>query len=113
MITIYHNPRCSKSREGLSLLENSGKEFKTVLYIKNELSVKELTNIVKKLNISPIELVRKNESIWKENYKDKNLSDKEIIEIMVKNPKLIERPIVVNENKAVIGRPTEKINEII
>lgn len=113
MITIYHNPRCSKSREGLSLLENSGKEFKTVLYIKNELSVKELSDIVKKLNISPIELVRKNESIWKENYKDKNLSDKEIIEIMVKNPKLIERPIVVNENKAVIGRPTEKINEII
>jgi|SRR5690606_9264654 len=113
MITIYHNPRCSKSREGLSLLENSGKEFKTVLYIENELSVKELSDIVKKLNISPIELVRKNESIWKENYKDKNLSDKEIIEIMVKNPKLIERPIVVNENKAVIGRPTEKINEII
>ena len=113
MITIYHNPRCSKSREGLLLLENSGKEFNKVLYIENELSVKELTGIVKKLNIPPIELVRKNETLWKENYKDKTLSDSEIIRIMVENPKLIERPIVVNGNQAVIGRPSSKICEII
>ena len=113
MITIYHNPRCSKSREGLLLLENSGKEFIKVLYLENELSVKELTDIVRKLNIPPIDLVRKNEPFWKENYKDKKLSDKEIIEIMTENPKLIERPIVVHGNKAVIGRPSSKIYEII
>ena len=113
MITIYHNPRCSKSREGLLLLENSGKEFQTVLYLENELSIKELTGIVKKLNIPPIELVRKNETLWKENYKDKTLSDSEIIRIMAENPKLIERPIVVNGNQAVIGRPSSKICEII
>lgn len=113
MITIYHNPRCSKSREGLLLLENLGKEFNKVLYLENELSVKELTDIVKKLNIPPIELVRKNETLWKENYKDKTLSDSEIIRIMVENPKLIERPIVVNGNQAVIGRPSSKICEII
>ncbi len=113
MITIYHNPRCSKSREGLLLLENLGKEFNKVLYLENELSVKELTDIVKKLNIPPIELVRKNETLWKENYKDKTLSDSEIIRIMAENPKLIERPIVVNGNQAVIGRPSSKICEII
>lgn len=113
MITIYHNPRCSKSREGLILLEKSGKEFRKVLYLEDELSVQELTKIIQKLEISPLELVRKNEAIWKENYKDKNLSDQEIIQIMVENPRLIERPIVVNQNRAVIGRPTEKINEVL
>lgn len=113
MITIYHNPRCSKSREGLMHLENSGKEFRKILYLEDELSVEELTEIIQKLNILPLELVRKNEAIWKENYKDKKLSDSEIIKIMIENPKLIERPIVVNGDLAVIGRPTEKINEII
>jgi len=113
MITIYHNPKCSKSREGLTVLEKSGKTFKKVLYLEEEFTEKELTNIVKKLNISPIDLVRKKESIWKENYINKNFSDIEIIKIMVENPRLIERPIVVHKDVAVIGRPTSKINEII
>lgn len=113
MITIYHNPRCSKSREGLLLLENSGKKFTTVLYLEEKLSVEELNSIIQKLGISPIELVRKNESIWKENYKDKNLSDFQIIKAMAENPKLIERPIVVHRDKAVIGRPPEGIKSII
>src|SRR5690606_39492124 len=113
MITIYHNPRCSKSRDGVLLLEESGKKFQKVLYLEEQLTVKELTDIIAKLNLPPMELVRKNEAIWKENYKDKNLSDQEIIQIMVENPKLIERPIVVNQNRAVIGRPTEKINEVL
>jgi len=113
MITIYHNPKCSKSREGLSVLENSGKEFKKILYLEEKLTEKELINIVKKLNISPIDLVRKKEIIWKEHYAHKNLSDDEVIKIMIENPKLIERPIVVNKDIAVIGRPASKINEII
>lgn len=113
MIKIYHNPRCRKSREGLQILENSGKEFKIIKYLENVPSENELTEIIKKLNISPIQLIRKNEKIWKENYKGKELSDVEIIVAMIENPKLIERPIVVNNDKAVVGRPPETILELI
>lgn len=113
MIKIYHNPRCTKSRHGLALLEESGKEFEVVKYLDNIPSKEELTTVINKLGISPIELIRKNEAVWKENYKGKELSDAEIIEAMIQNPKLIERPIVINNNKAVIGRPTENINTII
>ncbi|WP_370476268.1 arsenate reductase (glutaredoxin) [Tamlana flava] len=113
MITIYHNNRCTKSRQGLALLEDSGKEYKIVKYLEDVPTEKELKNIIKLLGIEPIQLVRKNEAIWKEQYKDKDLSNSEIIKAMIENPKLIERPIVVNGNKAVIGRPTELILEII
>ena len=113
MIKIYHNPRCSKSRQGLEIVENSAKEFEVVKYLDNIPSEKELKEIINLLDISPIQLVRKNEQIWKDNFKGKELSDAEIIKAMVENPKLIERPIVVNGNKAVIGRPPETIKEII
>ncbi|WP_405572214.1 arsenate reductase (glutaredoxin) [Winogradskyella sp. Asnod2-B02-A] len=113
MIKIYHNPRCSKSRLGLALLEESGKEFEIIKYLEDKLSSKTLTSIISKLGIKPIDLVRKNEAIWKSDYKNKTLTDQELIEAMVKHPKLIERPIVINGDKAVIGRPTEKILEII
>ncbi len=113
MIKIYHNNRCSKSRCGIQALEESGKQFEVVKYLEDVPSEVELKHIIKLLGITPIELVRKNESIWKENFKGKTLSDDAIIEAMVANPKLIERPIVINGNKAVIGRPTEKILEII
>lgn len=113
MITIYHNNRCTKSRQGLALLEASGKDFEVVKYLENTPTESELKNIIDLLGIPPIELVRKNESIWKENYKGKDLSDAEIISAMVENPKLIERPIVINGDKAVIGRPTENINDIL
>ncbi len=113
MIKIYHNNRCSKSRQGLQILEKSGKEFKVVKYLENVPTAKELKEIIGLLGISPIELVRKNEAIWKENYKNKTLSDNELIEAMVNNPKLIERPIIINDDKAVIGRPPEKILDIL
>ncbi|MGJ8761176.1 arsenate reductase (glutaredoxin) [Polaribacter sp. R2A056_3_33] len=113
MIKIYHNPRCSKSRQGLEIIENSKKEFEIVKYLEKIPSEKELTEIIKMLDISPIQLVRKTEKIWKENYKGKELSDKEIIKAMIESPKLIERPIVINNNKAVIGRPPENIKSII
>ena len=113
MIKIYHNPRCSKSRQGLELLENSGKQFEIVKYLENIPSKEELTSIIEKLEIQPIQLIRKTEAIWKENYKGKELSDSEIIEAMIQNPKLIERPIVVNNSKAAIGRPLENIQNII
>ena len=113
MIKIYHNPRCSKSRQGLAILEESKKEFSIVKYLNDTLNETELSEIITLLNISPIDLVRKNESIWKENYKGKELTDSEIIKAMIENPKLIERPIVIHDKKAVIGRPPQKILEIL
>ncbi|MCL7763444.1 arsenate reductase (glutaredoxin) [Polaribacter sp. Z014] len=113
MIKIYHNPRCSKSRQGLEILENSKKEFEIVKYLEDVPTEKELTEIIQLLGITPIQLVRKTEKIWKENFKGKELSDTQIIKAMIENPKLIERPIVINNNKAVIGRPTEAILSII
>lgn len=113
MIKIYHNNRCSKSRCGVALLEESGKTFEIIKYLEDPLSSKELKEIVQLLGIKPIDLVRKNEAIWKAEFKNKDLNDAQIIEAMVNNPKLIERPIVINNEKAVIGRPTEKILDIL
>ncbi len=113
MLTIYHNARCRKSREGLQILENSGKDFQIREYLKEPLDEKELKELVEKLDITAIQLVRKNEKIWKENYKDKDLSDSELIMVMVKNPKLIERPIVEDEKKAVVGRPPSDIEKLL
>lgn len=113
MIKIYHNPRCRKSREGLSLLEASGKEFEVVKYLEDVPSEKELRDIIDLLGISPIDLVRKNESIWKENYKGKTLTDDEVVKALAENPKLIERPIIIAGKKAVIGRPPENIKSVL
>ena len=113
MIKIYHNNRCTKSRNGLALLEASGKEFEVIKYLENVPTKAELEKIIKLLKIKPIDLVRKNEAVWKSDFKDNNLNDDQIIEAMINNPKLIERPIVINNNKAVIGRPTELIETII
>ena len=113
MITIYHNPRCGKSRECLAFLENSNNEFLIIKYLENTITFDILSEILNKLNLKPIELVRKKEKIWIENYKSKILSDEDIIIAMVLNPILIERPIVVNGNKATIARPFEKVNLIL
>jgi len=113
MIKIYHNPRCRKSREGLELLENSGKSFEIIKYLDNQLTVTDLKDIIDKLHIKPIELVRRNEAIWKSDYKGKIMSDDNIVEAMVNHPNLIERPIIVNGNNARIGRPAYNIFEII
>ena len=113
MIKIYHNPRCRKSRAGLAIIEKSNKEFEIVRYLDDIPSAESLTEIIKLLEITPIQLIRKTESIWKERFKGKEMSDAEIIEAMISNPKLIERPIVINNNKAVIGRPPENIISIL
>jgi len=113
MIKIYHNSRCSKSRLGLAVLQNAQIEFEIIKYLDTPPTAKELTAILKMLGMKPIELVRTKEAIWKENYKGKELSDKEIITAMVTYPKLIERPIVVNGDKAALGRPAENIEAIL
>lgn len=111
MIKIYHNNRCSKSRQCLALIED--KEIQIVEYLKNPLTKDELSALIKKIGITPLDLVRKNESIWKENYKGQDLSDEEIISIMVENPKLIERPIVELNNKAIVCRPPDLVLNFI
>lgn len=111
--TILHNPRCSKSRETLQLLEESGEEIQIVKYLEDTPTREELENILKLLKVQPIELVRTKEVIWKENYMDKELSDNELIEAMLENPRLIERPIVIKNNRAAIGRPPQKVLDIL
>ena len=113
MIKIYHNPRCRKSREGLAFIKDNNLDFEEIRYLENPLDKKELAEIIETLGISPIELVRKSESIWKENYKGKTLSDDQIVEAMVKFPKLIERPIVIHGNQAVVARPADKIKDLL
>ncbi len=113
MLTIYHNTRCSKSRQGLEILKESGEEFKIREYLKEPVSEEELQELLDKLGMAPIELVRTEEKIWKENYKGKDLSDEELVRVMTTNPKLIQRPIVVKDKLAVVGRPPSKIKKLI
>lgn len=113
MIQIYHNSRCGKSRNCLAFLENTKKEFEIINYLTNTPSFEELSALIKKLNIKPIELVRQKEKIWIENFKNLNLNDEEIIRAMLANPILIERPIVINGKSAIIGRDLEKVAAFI
>ena len=110
---IYHNPRCRKSREGIKYLESKKINFEVIDYIKNNLSLEQIKNILKKLQLKPIELVRKNEVIWKEKYRGKDFTDDQLIKILTNEPKLIERPIIVSEKLAVIGRPAENIDKLL
>lgn len=113
MIKVYHNNRCGKSREAIKFLEASGKQFEIVKYLEHPLTFKELEVLLHKLNYKPIELVRQKESIWLENFKGKHLTDNDIIKALVENPILIERPVVVIEDKAIVARPVEKLNDFI
>lgn len=113
MLTIYHNPRCMKSRQTLELIEKSGTTPQVVEYLKTPPSKEELRDIVKKLGIKPEELVRKSERIFKDEFKGKKLSDEEWLNVLADNPKLMERPVVVMGDQAVIGRPPENVNSLL
>ena len=113
MIQIYHNSRCGKSRNCLAFVENSKKEFEVINYLINPPSFEELSDIIEKLNIKHIELVRQKEKIWIENFKEQKMNAAQIIQAMISNPILIERPIVIMGNKAIIGRDLEKVAEFI
>ena len=110
--TIYHNPRCSKSRMALQQLEAKGESFTVVEYLKAVPTARELDSILIKLDLEPESLLRKNENDFKDNFKGKELSRQEWIEVMRTFPKLIERPIVIKGEKAVVARPAEKIDEL-
>lgn len=113
MTTLYHNPRCSKSRQALQLLEEEGETIEIVKYLENPPTHQELKQVIELLDIDPIELVRKQEAEWRENYKGKNLTNEEVIDAMIQHPKLIERPIAIKGTHAVVGRPPERVLDIL
>ena len=110
---LIHNPRCSKSRQTLQLLKEKGINPDVRLYLKDELSKEELKSILKKLDVPASSIIRKGEKDYKENFKGKELSEDEWIDAMLKFPKLIERPILVNGDKAKVGRPPKDVLEIL
>jgi len=110
---IYHNPRCTKSRQTLQLIKDAGKNVEIVEYLTDTPTQNDLKEIIALLGIRPEQLLRKNEDIYKLNFKGKKFTDDEWIKIMVENPKLIERPIVVEGNKAVLGRPPENVLSLL
>jgi len=110
---IYHNPRCRKSREGLQILVDHGIEPEIVEYLKTPPSLSELDQVLQMLGKEPEEIIRKNEDVFKEKFKGKSLSRTEWIQAMVDNPKLIERPIVVKDSEAALGRPPENIKDLL
>ena len=110
---IYHNSRCRKSREVLKILESKNIQFEVIEYLKTTINKSELHQILNLLNITAIELIRKNESIYKEKYKKKNFSNDEWIDIICSNPILMERPIIIKDNQALIGRPPEKVLNLL
>ena len=109
---IYHNPRCSKSRVTLQLLKDKGVEPQVIEYLTVPISEHELSELISLLGLTPEELIRKGEPAYKENFNGKSLTNQQWVEAMIKYPKLMERPIVVNGNKAVIGRPPENIEKL-
>ncbi len=113
MIQIYHNPRCSKSRQTLELIKQQGIEPEIIEYLKTPASQTELKSIVKKLGISASDLLRKKEDEYKLAALDKDSTESQCLAAMHKYPKLMERPIVINGEKAAIGRPPESVLEIL
>ncbi|MDO6391265.1 arsenate reductase (glutaredoxin) [Pontibacter sp. BT731] len=113
MVTIYHNNKCSKSRQTLELLREKGEELQVVEYLKDTPSAEELKVVLRKLGLKPEQVLRKGEQVYKEKFAGKSYSDEEWLQIMAANPILIERPIVVKGDKATLGRPPEKVLDIL
>lgn len=113
MVTIYHNPRCRKSREALQWIQEKGLTPRVVEYLKDPLTETQLADLLGRLGMEAESLIRKNEAIWKEQFRGKNLDNQALIRTMVAHPKLMERPIVVSAQGAVVARPASKISEIL
>ena len=112
-ITIYHNNQCSKSREALGILKDDGVDFEIIEYLKVEQSSIEIKDLLNKLGVSANDLMRKGEKDYIENVKGRELSEEKLVDLLVKFPKLIERPIVIKGNKAIIGRPPTLVVDFI
>ena len=112
-ITIYHNPRCRKSREAVQYMEGRGVSLKIVKYLDQLFDVNSLGEVLKKIDLKPSEIVRRNEVLWKKVYDGNNLSEDQILKLLVEQPRLIERPIVTLGNKGVLARPIESLIEFL
>lgn len=112
-LTLFHNPRCSKSREALALLRERGIEPQIVEYLTHPPSAAQLEALIAKLGMKPEALVRKGEAIYKEKFAGKSLSDAEWLEALATHPILIERPIAIKDSRAVVGRPPERVLELL
>jgi arsenate reductase len=112
MFTVYHNPRCKKSRAGLQYVAEKNMEFRVREYLKEPLTEAELSALVMKLHVKPVELVRTQEEVYTKELKGLNMNDEEWIKVMVENPRLIHRPIVEGKYKAVLGDPPENIDRL-
>ena len=112
-IKIFHNNRCSKSRQALALVRSLTNEVEVIDYMNNTMTKDMLVKVLQDLEMSPSELLRKGESDYKQHVKGKDLSDDQIVDLMLTYPKLIERPIVVNNGKAIVARPPELVNEFV
>ena len=113
-LKILHNPRCSKSRQTLEIINSKGVSVEVIEYIKTPLKYDDLLKIIKLLDVNPRDIIRKGESVYKENFlSNDKLTDEELTQYMVENPILIERPIVFDDNSAIIGRPPENVLKII
>ena len=111
MYKIYHNPRCKKSRAGLKFMEDKSVELEVIQYLKNPITIKELEDIFAKLNLKPSEMIRKQEAIFKSDFKGKSFTEDEWIRIIVQHPKLLNRPIVVGKHKAIWGDPADNLEK--
>lgn len=110
---IYHNPRCQKSRQTLKILQEAHADFEIRKYLDETPTREELRVVLDKLDIKPLALIRKNEEIYKNQYKGKDLTADEWIEVMIEHPRLIERPIVIDGDQAIIGRPPENVRALL
>jgi arsenate reductase (glutaredoxin) len=113
MITIYHNPKCRKSRSGLEYLKEKGLDFTLVEYLKNPISREVLKDILMKMNVRPQELLRTQEDVYKSDFAGKQFNDEEWIDILLEYPRLIRRPIVVKGYRAIVAEPPEEIDKLL
>lgn len=113
MYKIYHNPRCRKSREALDFLKTQNVDHEVVLYLENNFSKEDLKILLNQLKIDPKKIIRRQEQVWKENFKNKDLNEDQYLEIIITYPILIERPIITYKNKGVIGRPIDNLEKFI
>jgi arsenate reductase len=113
MLNIYHNPSCKKSRAALTFLKESGKAFKVIEYLRNPLSEKEMERLLVKLNLKPADLLRTQEDYFRQHIRGKRFEDHELIKIILQNPKLMKRPVIESDYKAIIGDPVEHIAQLI
>jgi arsenate reductase len=113
MIKIYHNSRCGKSRTAMQILQEKEIEFEVIEYLKTPLNQNQIKALLKKLGMNAMDLIRKNEELYKTNFKDLQLSEKDWIKVLAENPILIERPIIENNERAIIARPPELVEDFI